>query len=288
MFEKVNPMHPDKICDRIGGAIIDLAYLKSENPKVAGECLLGHGDCHIILETDVNFDKKEIVDIVHRIAGKNVNVDLKVVPQDSHLSNNQKDGIRCGDNGIFKGVRVNDEEKRMTDIARLIYNKYQSDGKYIFDEKNDTLIVCQSKAKEDDLKKDLAFTGIKNIIINPLGEWDGGCDVDTGAVNRKLGSDLGRAVTGGGIHFKDISKADVAVNVFLHLILNDKDYGRPETEFECKCAIGDTEVTLRTWSCIEQDYIETKIPYKHLTSVALDYIKNRLGGFEKMAEWGLI
>ena len=26
MFEKVNPSHPDKIADRIAGAIIDLAY----------------------------------------------------------------------------------------------------------------------------------------------------------------------------------------------------------------------------------------------------------------------
>ena len=26
MFEKVNPSHPDKLCDRIAGAIVDLAY----------------------------------------------------------------------------------------------------------------------------------------------------------------------------------------------------------------------------------------------------------------------
>ena len=33
MFEKVNPMHPDKIADRIAGAIVDLAYKKNNNPK---------------------------------------------------------------------------------------------------------------------------------------------------------------------------------------------------------------------------------------------------------------
>ena len=43
MFEKVNPQHPDKVADRIAGAIVDLAYAKSENPKVAAEVLLGHG-----------------------------------------------------------------------------------------------------------------------------------------------------------------------------------------------------------------------------------------------------
>ena len=26
MFEKVNPSHPDKIADRIAGAIVDLSY----------------------------------------------------------------------------------------------------------------------------------------------------------------------------------------------------------------------------------------------------------------------
>ena len=43
MFEKVNPMHPDKIADRIAGAIVDFAYSKEENPKIAVEVLIGHG-----------------------------------------------------------------------------------------------------------------------------------------------------------------------------------------------------------------------------------------------------
>lgn len=29
MIEKVNPKHPDKIADRIAGAIVDLAYSRS-------------------------------------------------------------------------------------------------------------------------------------------------------------------------------------------------------------------------------------------------------------------
>ena len=53
MFEKVNPSHPDKLADRIAGAIVDLSYLKKDNPKVAVEVLLGHNYCHIINETDL-------------------------------------------------------------------------------------------------------------------------------------------------------------------------------------------------------------------------------------------
>ena len=51
MIEKVNPSHPDKVADRIAGAIVDLAYVAEENPKIAVEVLIGHGVCHAIIET---------------------------------------------------------------------------------------------------------------------------------------------------------------------------------------------------------------------------------------------
>jgi S-adenosylmethionine synthetase len=43
MFEKVNPAHPDKVADRIAGALVDLAYANCLNPRVAIEVLIGHG-----------------------------------------------------------------------------------------------------------------------------------------------------------------------------------------------------------------------------------------------------
>ena len=49
MIEKVNPQHPDKVADRIAGALVDLAYNKQENPKVAVEVLLGHNVVNIII-----------------------------------------------------------------------------------------------------------------------------------------------------------------------------------------------------------------------------------------------
>lgn len=77
-------------------------------------------------------------------------------------------------------------------------------GKYIIDV--DKLILCQSKAKNYELHKKYP-----KAIINPLGEWIDGTDVDIGATNRKLGSDMADSVTGGGLHGKDLSKADVSV-----------------------------------------------------------------------------
>ena len=60
MIEKVNPSHPDKMADRIAGAIVDLAYKKQENPKIAVEVLIGHGYGHVVIETSVDMEREDI------------------------------------------------------------------------------------------------------------------------------------------------------------------------------------------------------------------------------------
>ena len=106
MFEKVNPSHPDKVADRIAGALVDLAYAKETDPKIAVEVLIGHGVCHIIAETSVHITDEEAAAVVHRIAGDRILSNYVEVPQDAHLADNQTDGVHCGDNGIFKGMPV--------------------------------------------------------------------------------------------------------------------------------------------------------------------------------------
>ena len=265
MIEKVNPAHPDKVADRIAGALVDLAYTKNERPKIAVEVLIGHGRCHVIIETSENITSEEIKNIVYRIAGYDINVDGVVAKQDEHLSKNQSENIRCGDNGIFKGVPLTDNEKEISQIAREIYDKYPYDGKYILTD--DKFICCQSNAKNEELKEFLESVQVDEIIINPLGEWTGGTNVDSGATNRKLGSDMAQSVTGGGLHGKDLSKADVSVNIYA--FLKAQETGKP---VELCCAIGD-------------DIIDGK-PYEEIVEIAKNYIKE-IGGFEKFAEWGL-
>ena len=260
MYEKVNPSHPDKIADRIAGALVDLAYSKERNPKIAVEVLIGHGVCHIITETSVRLPIEEVSEIVLRIAG-DIDVDYTEAAQDGHLAKNQQDQIRCGDNGIFKGVPVTEEQADLSGIASLLYSLYPSDGKYILD--GDRLIICQSNANRDELEG--MFPG---AIVNPLGDWTGGTDVDSGATNRKLGSDMGDSVTGGGLHGKDLSKADVSVNIYAWLLAQQTG----ET-VELSCAIGDETVG--------------GVPYEKIVEAARNYIK-RIDGFEKFAEWGLI
>lgn len=261
MIEKVNPSHPDKVADRIAGAIVDLAYSKVENPKIAVEVLLGHGVVNIIIESSVNISDAEAEAIVSRITKRNdLKVQLVMVAQDPILASNQDKKVRCGDNGIFKGVPLTEEEKLLSKIAHDIYKRYPTDGKYILGDGK--LIICQSNAPTEELKK-----LYPDATINPLGDWIGGTDVDAGATNRKLGSDMAKSVSGGGLMGKDLSKADVSVNIYA--FLKAQQTGK---KIELFCAIGDTEIDGK--------------PYSEIVEIARQYIQE-VGGFEKFAEWGL-
>lgn len=134
------------------------------------------------------------------------------------------------------------------------------DGKYILDEAR--LILCQSHAATSELKQKYP-----HAEVNLLGDWTGGIDVDSGATNRKLGSDMADSVTGGGLHGKDLSKADVTLNIYA--FLKAQETGEPVT---ICCAIGDNTIDGH--------------PYSELVAIAAEYIKS-IGGFEKFAEWGL-
>ena len=159
-----------------------------------------------------------------------------------------------------QGMPLTEEQKQLSAIARLIYTKYPFDGKYILD--GDRLIICQSNVPAADLKAEFP-----DAEINPLGDWTGGTEVDSGATNRKLGSDMADSVTGGGLHGKDLSKADVSVNI--HAFLKAQRTGVP---VQLCCAIGDDTVD--------------GLPYEEIVAEAAQFIA-AVGGFEKFAEWGL-
>lgn len=274
MFEKVNPCHPDKVADRIAGAIVDLAYKKNENAKMACEVLLGHGLCTIITETSEHITYQEVQDIVFRLAGQ-VRIIYSDNQQDPHLANNQSHEVRCGDNGIFKGTPVTYEQGCLTSTASLIYHQYPTDGKYI--QQGKKLIICQSCAKTSELQEKFP-----EALINPLGDWTGGPDVDAGATNRKLGSDMGDGVTGGGLHGKDLSKADVSLNIYCYLKAQELLH-----PVSAHCAIGDNVIypTVLNGHGIHEPL--NPVTYAEVVSIARGYIA-AIGGFEKFAEWGLI
>lgn len=283
MYEKVTPAHPDKIADRIAGALVDMAYAKADSPKVAVEVLIGHGRCHIVNETDTTLLGRNGFDDVHRaverIAVECVSVDYREYKQDKLLAENQEYGIRCGDNGIFKGCPTIEEQAKLSMLMRQIYEVCPYDGKaWAF---GDVLALCQSHTADLEYGNrtllEITDKYYELSTINPLGPWTGGLDVDTGATNRKLGSDMGDAVTGGGLHGKDLSKADVSVNIMCHILAQQE-----QQSCQTACSIGDDNL----WFFFE-DGFEKHMTYEKVVEMARKYVAD-LGGFEKLAEWGLI
>ena len=288
MFEKCNPAHPDKVADRIAGAVVDLCYTKNKNPKVACEVLIGHGECNIQVETSEQISAEDIGAIVERIAGEDFETRALIVPQDCHLAANHRQGVRCGDNGIFKGVPPTHEQKLLTAIAASIYEQHPFDGKYIIQGKGRLaapdfdVTICQShlsRGQEPELREHLKNAyGIHLPTINPLGEWTGGPNTDSGATNRKLGSDMGDGVTGGGLMGKDLSKCDVSVNIVC--FLKAVHSGQVVTAI---CSIGDENVTFQ----YAGGKTETET-FADVVEQARLYVLTDCGSFEKFSEWGLV
>ena len=144
-----------------------------------------------------------------------------------------------------------------------------------------SVTVCQSHMPTGDNEALAAHLkenyGIAETTINPLGPWTGGTDVDCGATNRKLGSDMGDGVTGGGLHGKDLSKADVSVNIVCYL----KAVASGQVVTAC-CSIGDESVTF-----VYADGRTETERFEKIVEDAREYIHG-LGGFEAFAMWGLI
>ena len=348
MFEKVNAGHPDKMADRLAGAVVDLVYeraggLTKANPRVACEVMAGHGRVDVQIETilgrlDLRAD--DVDPLIHRLFGERVVGNVLIAPQDPHLSDNQTRGLRCGDNGIFKGCPPTEEQRVLTAIAATMWERWPYDGKYLIGDGNaiiskssdghlivdatesrpkeqdnlKTVTICQSHAETEDIydfmreffaknggeiptandewiskqagiqsKATAAFLKGKcyawGNTVNPLGPWTGGIDVDCGCTNRKLGSDMGDGVTGGGLMGKDLSKADVSVNIVCYL--KAVASGQVVTAI---CSIGDENVTF-TYA----DGTQETERFADIVEQARLYILTDCGGsFETFACWGLL
>ena len=268
--EKVSPMHPDKVADRIAGSLVDYCYKQTENPKCAFEVLIGHNSCFITAETSVAIPYEFVKKTVERISKEDI-IELRYieVAQDYNLAQNQTE-LRCGDNGIFAGYPMPEIHKQALEICKRLYEKYSEDGKIVLNKDTNELTVCWAGALESRLKE-LVPEATK---INPLGYWTGGINVDTGVTGRKLASDfygIEYPLGGGAMSCKDLSKADCSVNIYC--FLKAQETGK---EIKAICSIGDREVNVNG----------QKIAFAEIVKEAKTYI-DKIGGFEKLAEWGL-
>ena len=268
--EKVSPMHPDKIADRIAGALVDCCYSVQENPKCAFEVLIGHSACFVTGETSVHIPEEYVKNIAMRISGEELKEFKYIeVPQDSVLANNQRE-LHCGDNGIFAGFPMPYLHVEARRICMDLFAKHPYDGKIVMNHDTKQCTICWSNTLTSEIQ-DIIPEATK---INPIGPWTGGIDVDTGVTGRKLASDfygIEYPLGGGAMHGKDLSKADCSVNIYCFLKAQEEN-----KEIKAICSIGDSEVNVNG----------TMVPFKEIVEVARKYIKD-LGGFEKLAEWGL-
>lgn len=269
--EKVSMAHPDKIADRIAGALVDYCYSREINPKCAFEVLIGHGCCFVTGETSVHIPADYVKNIATRISGEELEkFEYIEVPQDNILAMNQRRSeIRCGDNGVFAGFPMPEIHEVATQICKDLYNKHPYDGKIVLNN-NESLTICWSNTLTSDIKN--LVPGATNI--NPIGPWMGGINVDTGITGRKLASDfygIEYPLGGGTMHGKDLSKADCSVNIYCFL-----EAQRTGKEVKAICSIGDAAVNVNG----------QMIPFATIVQIAKEYIQ-KLGGFEKLAEWGL-
>ena len=271
--EKVSPMHPDKVADRIAGALVDYCYAMDVHhaPKCAFEVLIGHGRCTITGETSVHVPTWFVKETVRRISKERIRTKYIEVPQDPHLAANQEKEFRCGDNGVFAGYPMPKVHSSAFAVCQHLYEKHPFDGKIVVKfGKPSEITICWSNTKKQEIK-DIVSDATK---INPIGEWTGGTSVDTGVTGRKLASDfygIMKPLGGGTMHGKDLSKADCSVNIYLFLLAQQK-----HREFRAICSIGDKYVNING----------QQVKFDTIVKTAQKYIES-IGGFEKFAEWGL-
>ena len=227
--ESVSPKHPDKLCDQISDAILDAYFAKDPNARVAAETCGGHGVVFVTGEitSTANVD---IEKIVHRIAGKDVEVHTKIVKQSPEIAQGVDTG-GAGDQGIMIGYACDETPellpKEVVFARRLnqyIYDKYPYDGKTQITlnpkGKIESVVASFQNVSNKDLK-DIVKKWLKEnklyskdiqIYANPAGDWNqGGFDADTGLTGRKLIVDNygPRIAIGGGCYSgKDPSKVD--------------------------------------------------------------------------------
>ncbi len=260
MIEKVNPSHPDKLADRIAGAIVDLAYSDAPNPRITADVVLDRGQCRVMIDATVRFKTAQISAVIRRIAG-DVVPDVHFARWNRRLSldASSETAPLCPGSGIYTSAPLTAEQKRLSRTARKFYADHPDAGAYLL--QGERLTICHGGELEA-LRMEYP-----HAEVWPLENWNGSTSSAAGATNRRLQSDLADSVGSGGLHGRDLSNPDVSLSIYAFLLAQQT--GRP---VQLICAAGDSTVC--------------GTPYASILQEAGEYIRF-LGGFEKLAEWGL-
>ena len=260
--ECVSPMHPDKMCDRISDALLDLHLKQDPNSRCAIETMGGLGEVYITGEVSsiAIVTDEEITNIVHRITqDSNIKVTINLNQQSPEIAQGVDTG-GAGDQGIMIGYACDENQEYVPqeyflarNLNRYLYASYQTDGKTQVTMNGNSLRVVASfqGAPTEELEKkcEKFFSQFPQYRIdalhcNPAGDWDiGGFSADAGLTGRKLAVDnYGPRVPLGGGAFsgKDASKVDRSAAYMARKIAVDilKEKGAKEVIVQLAYAIG--------------------------------------------------
>ena len=246
---KVSPNHPSKMADRIAGAILDRAYELKKNPRVGCDVKIEDSKCWVILESSVMIDESVIRNIVMRIAN------IGDVDYHFTLVDGYKDSA-CSESVSICARIEGDDDRRVVSVCNDVYNSVEGCVYCEFEHPNMEVFV-DKEFSEDDIKFCVRHNDI-HIHFNQVPRVKGGIS------NTCLSSDMG--IDNDLLHGRDINNPFVALSIYAQLIA-DKKGG----EIALKCEKGDT--------------IVNGVKYRTIVNKAKAYI-TKIGGFEKLAEWG--
>lgn len=257
MILKVTPSTVNKLADRIAGAVVDLAYTKKEDSWTVCDVLLDKRFCFVSLETEVEIMDHEIERIV-RTLSENSSLPLHITRRSPCFSSEEV-STKCIGMRSFCAAPLSPEQSSLAGLAEMVFYRNGSAGRYV---NRDSKIFAYMKSDNsfaDDLYARLE--GKVNFVLLELKD-------SAGASNRELASDLGSCYLGGGVCGKCTAHPDVAVAIYAFLKASAEH--RPVA---VHCSFMDDEVDGR--------------PYQEIVAMAKSYIVE-VGGFERLAEWGLI
>ena len=231
--ECVTPKHPDKMCDQISDAILDLALKQNPMARVAAEVCAGHGTMTVIGEiAGAKLHDFDILDLIQEITGEKPTDGWKInlVEQSEFIAQGVDVG-GAGDQGIMVGYACKGNSSMIPlemhlarALCKFLFKRFPFDGKTqitLEDGKVQSIVASFQSVRFDVLRgavhewimrENIETVDNTMLFLNPAGDWSvGGFDADTGLTGRKLAVDNygpNVPIGGGAFSGKDATKVD--------------------------------------------------------------------------------